>query len=91
VESGPDAGLRFRAVAGRVGFWGRALDNDIVVSDRGTSRRHARIEYRDGTFLLTDLGSANGTFVNGQRVVETHLQHGDKVKVGQNEAVVVIG
>jgi predicted component of type VI protein secretion system len=48
---------------------GRQLDNDIVIESERVSRRHARIERRDGgAFTLTDLGSVNGTAVNGERL-----------------------
>ena len=47
---------------------GRALDNDIVIGDASVSRHHASIEYRNGGFLLRDLGSHNGTWIGGQRV-----------------------
>jgi serine/threonine protein kinase len=47
---------------------GRGSNCDIVVNDPGWSRRHASIHCRDGSFEITDLGSANGTFVNGRRV-----------------------
>lgn len=49
---------------------GRAKENDVVLSDPRVSRRHARIEAGAGTATLVDLGSTNGTFVNGERVGE---------------------
>lgn len=61
---------------------GRALDNDIVVGDASVSRHHASIEYRDGGFLLSDLGSQNGTWVGGQRVTEAPLGRGDAFRLG---------
>src|SRR5438270_4366168 len=88
IEKGPDAGLRLRAGSDRGGYWGRAVDNQMVVTDTATSRRHARFEYRDGAFLVTDLGTVNGSLVNGQRGAEARLQPGDRVQIGQNEFVV---
>jgi len=90
VEQGPDAGLRVRVELDRPGFLGRATDNDILVTDPATSRRHTRFGYRDGGFIVTDLGSANGTILNGERVVEAHIKAGDRIKIGQNELLVTI-
>jgi pSer/pThr/pTyr-binding forkhead associated (FHA) protein len=61
---------------------GRALDNDIVVGDASVSRHHASIEYRNGWFVLRDLGSQNGTWVGGQRVTEAPLSRGDALRLG---------
>ena len=63
---------------------GRASDNDIVVEDSGVSRRHGRLE-RDGDgYRVSDLGSHNGTFVNGQKVTSAKLQDRDQIQVGQH-------
>ena len=59
---------------------GRDPGCDFTVSFDGMSRRHARLELRKGRLLVTDLGSTNGTFVNGQRVVERVLGIGDQVR-----------
>lgn len=61
---------------------GRALDNDIVVGDASVSRHHASIEYRNGGFVLHDLGSQNGTWVGGHRVTEAPLGRGDALRLG---------
>jgi hypothetical protein len=61
---------------------GRALDNDVIIDSAEVSRHHARIEYRDGTFRIIDLGSTNGTGVNGRPAHNTSLQHGDRVTLG---------
>jgi pSer/pThr/pTyr-binding forkhead associated (FHA) protein len=61
---------------------GRALDNDIVVGDASVSRHHASIEYRNGGFLLRDLGSHNGTWIDRQRVTEAPLGRGDALRLG---------
>lgn len=75
-------GERFGVHAGAGTQIGRALDNDIVVNDASVSRHHARIESRNGTFTMRDLGSQNGTWVRGQRVSEAPLNDGDSVKLG---------
>jgi ABC transport system ATP-binding/permease protein len=62
---------------------GRAVDNDIVVSDASVSRHHASIAPQDGGFALRDLGSQNGTFVGGQPVSAPRvLGDGDDVRLG---------
>ncbi|CAN5472584.1 DUF3662 and FHA domain-containing protein [soil metagenome] len=61
---------------------GRALDNDIVVDSAEVSRHHARIEYKDPEFLMVDLGSTNGTMVNGSQIQQHELQFGDRVTMG---------
>lgn len=61
---------------------GRALDNDIVVDSAEVSRQHARVEHHNGAYWIIDLGSTNGTMVNGQHVTEHLLQHGDRITMG---------
>jgi hypothetical protein len=61
---------------------GRMADCDIVLDDKGASRRHAQIRTQDGTTTLTDLGSTNGTRLNGERVGSRALQDGDRITVG---------
>jgi hypothetical protein len=61
---------------------GRALDNDVVVDSAEVSRHHARIEHREDAFWVVDLGSTNGTSVNGNQIDEHELQHGDRVTLG---------
>ena len=63
---------------------GRASDNDIVLEDSGVSRHHGRLERQDGGYRFTDLGSHNGTFINGLKVNSAPLEDGDRVQVGQH-------
>jgi hypothetical protein len=67
---------------GPVTTLGRTPDNKIVVHTKEVSRRHAEIVMAGGGYLVKDLGSPNGTFVNGERITEHRLQEGDKVTLG---------
>jgi hypothetical protein len=82
-ETGPFAG-RMVALPNQTVTFGRAPDNDVVVGDAATSGRHGRIEVRGGAFWISDLGSTNGTLVNGEPVIERQLSHGDLIAIGQN-------
>jgi pSer/pThr/pTyr-binding forkhead associated (FHA) protein len=64
---------------------GRAMTNDIIVSDSRASRSHARLECAPTRFTLIDLGSSNGTRVNGQRVERAELQTGDLIMLGNTQ------
>ena len=64
---------------------GRSSDCSIVLADPNVSRRHAEIRHIGESYSLIDLGSTNGTEVNGQRVVETALMNGDVISVGQTK------
>jgi len=66
---------------------GRAEDNAVPLSDPGISGRHAEIVAQGGGFVLRDLGSSNGTFVNGRPVTETPLYAGDEIVVGTTRLV----
>ncbi len=64
---------------------GRALDNDLVVDDLVVSRRHAELEaHPDGSYEIVDLGSHNGTFLNGQPVSRAQVSPGDIVGIGHS-------
>ena len=82
-EGGPFAG-RVVALPSQMVTVGRAPDNDVVVGDPATSGRHGRIEIRAGVFWISDLGSTNGTMVNGEPVIEKELSDGDVIAIGQN-------
>lgn len=61
---------------------GRGLENDIVLEDARISRYHVQLRYKNRRFWITDLGSTNGTFVNGERISESALRNGDLVSLG---------
>ena len=61
---------------------GRGSDADVVVLDEKASRLHCGIRLWDGDFVLKDLKSKNGTFVNGQRIDLVKLHPGDEIRIG---------
>ncbi|NNG39226.1 FHA domain-containing protein [Flexivirga sp. ID2601S] len=61
---------------------GRGRDNSIVLDDMLVSRQHVRITADAEGLVLEDLGSRNGTYVNGRRVERTHLSEGDRIGIG---------
>ena len=61
---------------------GRQSDNDLVIADPGVSRHHAEVVNNNGTCTLHDLGSTNGTYVNGSLVSEHALRDGDRISLG---------
>jgi hypothetical protein len=63
---------------------GRLLDNDVVLEDPNVSRRHAEIRPLGTSFVVTDLGSTNGTLVNGAAVRQQVLQPGDVITLGSS-------
>jgi pSer/pThr/pTyr-binding forkhead associated (FHA) protein len=83
IETGPDAGHSHRASDHAVRL-GRSPDNDVILRDPATSGHHARVERRGDQFWIVDLGSTNGTLVNGESVQEKQLNHGDRLTIGQN-------
>ncbi len=63
---------------------GRELSNDIVISDADVSRKHARLVQQGDSYLLEDVGSTNGTFVNGQRLTAPQLlRPDDRIRLGE--------
>jgi hypothetical protein len=83
MEAGPDAGHSHRA-GDRALRLGRSPDNDIILRDPATSGHHARVERRGDQFWIVDLGSTNGTLVNGEPIQEKELSNGDRITIGQN-------
>ncbi len=80
-QTGPWSNKRF-PIGKVVSVIGRVEGNDIAIEDDSVSRRHAEIRRSGGGYLLKDLESANGTFVNGERVKEAPLVPGDVIKFG---------
>jgi membrane fusion protein, multidrug efflux system len=72
-----------KVVSGAEYVIGRASDADVVLDDKEASTRHARIFSRGHDFFIKDLGSSNGTTVNGQRVDEGPIDAGDEIEIGR--------
>ncbi len=90
ILSGPDAGREIRSSLPSVRI-GTAPDNDVVLTDRTVSRHHAEIRMTREGLLLRDLGSTNGSFLNGLRVKEVFLQPGTALALGSTEIRIGMG
>jgi pSer/pThr/pTyr-binding forkhead associated (FHA) protein len=82
VMRGPNVGSSFR-LDGDLTTAGRHPDSDIFLDDVTVSRRHAEFYRESGRFTVRDVGSLNGTYVNGSRIEETELVGGDEVQIGK--------
>jgi HD-GYP domain-containing protein (c-di-GMP phosphodiesterase class II) len=82
VRSGREAGRTVAVDSGQTIALGRLKGCDVVVDDEATSRRHCTITGRENLCVVADLQSANGTFVNEQRIASTELKKGDKLRIG---------
>ncbi len=88
MRSGPSVGKVYPLDKGEM-FVGRDLSNDIVINDPEISRRHARLFQQGNGYVLEDLGSTNGSFVNGQRLVGPNiLRPGDTITFGERMSMV---
>jgi len=65
---------------------GRSQENDIVVSDPNVSRKHARLSRADSGFIVEDLGSTNGTLLDGAPIDRERIESGDELTFGQSTA-----
>ena len=84
MRSGPTVGKIFPLEKSELTI-GRDTSNDIVINDAEVSRKHARLILQGGGFILEDLGSTNGSFVDGQRLMGPHaLRPGELIMLGEN-------
>ena len=83
MRSGPTPGVTF-PLEGEQLTIGRDSTNGVAINDAEISRKHARLMFQGGKYVLEDLGSTNGTFVNGQRLAgPVVLKPGDVVSLGE--------
>ena len=82
IVAGPDLGTEWGFKAREI-IVGRDEDCQLVMSDIAVSRRHARIAFDGAQFVLSDLGSGNGTFLNGVRIQQERLSPGDEIIIGE--------
>jgi pSer/pThr/pTyr-binding forkhead associated (FHA) protein len=91
VIAGYDCGREFRLDARGLADVGRALGTGICLGDSGVSRRHAQIRLEETELRVVDLGSKNGTYLNGVRVGEATLHPGDVLLFGATKLRVCVG
>jgi pSer/pThr/pTyr-binding forkhead associated (FHA) protein len=84
VQRGPNAGARF-VLNQDVAHVGRHPESDVFLDDITVSRRHAefRRDAEEGGYVVRDVGSLNGTYVNRERIEEARLRNGDIVQIGK--------
>jgi pSer/pThr/pTyr-binding forkhead associated (FHA) protein len=83
MRSGPTPGVVF-SLEGEQLTIGRDSSNGVAINDSEVSRKHARLNFQGGKYVIDDLGSTNGTFVNGQRLAgPVVLKAGDVVSLGE--------
>jgi two-component system response regulator HydG len=89
VTGGPDVGARFFLSSSHPSplLVGQSTTCDFRLSDRSISRRHAAIDASSWPVRVRDLGSTNGTFVNGVAIVEAHLVGGETIRLGDTTLV----
>jgi pSer/pThr/pTyr-binding forkhead associated (FHA) protein len=83
ITQGNDTGQTFEIIPGKTYTIGRAIDNDVVLTDIAVSRKHFDLRFEDGSWVIVDRGSGNGTVVNGN--VEDNpfmLATGDVIEIG---------
>ncbi|PWB72827.1 MAG: hypothetical protein C3F07_11010 [Anaerolineales bacterium] len=88
MRTGPTPGAAYTLEGDQITI-GRDSTNEIVINDAEVSRRHARLTFQGGKYVLEDLGSTNGTFVNGQRLAGPRvLKTGEVVSFGEQIVLV---
>ena len=86
VAKGPSSGARYTVTRDET-WLGRDPDSDIFLDDVTVSRKHAKIRLSGERVFVADVGSLNGTYLNGERVDEAELRHGDEMWIGKYKLV----
>ncbi|MEQ9067873.1 MAG: FHA domain-containing protein, partial [Gimesia chilikensis] len=81
VIQGVDLGTRFQLGTDPASV-GRGVRNEIRILDTEASRQHATISFKNGSYIITDQNSSNGTMVNGTQVQSARLSNGDHIQIG---------
>jgi HD-GYP domain-containing protein (c-di-GMP phosphodiesterase class II)/pSer/pThr/pTyr-binding forkhead associated (FHA) protein len=84
-QTGKSAGRIISITTGQTLTVGRLKDCDLVLDDEAASRRHCFVQAHAGVCLVSDLQSANGTYVNDQKILTAELHPGDTVRIGATE------
>ncbi len=87
VLSGDRMGEMFPLKQGDKTTIGRGLQTDVRINDEGISRTHALVEEENGQYYLSDAGSTNGTYANGEKVDRYPLKEGDKIQIGASSVL----
>jgi hypothetical protein len=83
IQEGPSAGKTYPLEADEI-LIGREPNSTLQIDSPGVSRKHARLIFQNNQYLLEDLGSSNGTFVNGERISKSwSLKNGDIISLGR--------
>ena len=90
VQKGPNSGARYLLNTEKLTI-GRNPKNEIFLDDVTVSRVHATLERSGKGFTITDSGSLNGSYVNGQRSDSAALVHGDQIQIGKYRLIYISG
>ena len=83
VIQGVDLGTRFKLGTEPAGV-GRGVRNEIRILDTEASRQHALISFKNGSYIITDQNSSNGTMLNGIQIQSSKLNNGDHIQIGRS-------
>ncbi len=90
VKSGSSVGQRFPIINSEITL-GRDPQSDIFLGDITVSRKHAKVSVDESKVEVKDVGSLNGTYVNGKRVEAQILKHGDELQIGKFKLIFLEG
>ena len=90
IQRGPSAGSRFILSADQESV-GRHPESSIFLDDISVSRKHAILSRAESGYTISDVGSLNGTYVNGDRVEKEALHSGDEVRIGKYRLIYFTG